>query len=138
MDILAPLKLGSSAAGRFARSSDANGTLLTEAVIISRGVCVQNPVTGTTLMIWRAPFACTVTNVRGHFKGGTSVIYNARKNQASNHLASNKTMSTADAWDDGGAVQNTAYAAGDDLEVMIVTVNGAVTEAAIQVDFTRP
>jgi hypothetical protein len=104
----------------------------------SLGATVMNPVTGTTLMIWRAPFACTVTNVRTHFKGGTSIVCNARKNQASNHLASNYTNSTANAWGDGGTVQNATYAAGDDLEIMFVTINGAVTEASIQVDFTRP
>ncbi len=102
------------------------------------GATVLSPTTGTTLMAWRAPFACTVTNVRCHFKGGTSVVYNARKNQLSNHLSVDQTASTANAWADGGAVQNTAYAAGDDLELMFVTINGAVTEATIQVDFTRP
>ncbi len=104
----------------------------------SRGGTVLNPVSGQNLMVWRAPFACTVTNVRSHFSGGTSIVYNARRNQASNHLSANQTNSTADAWADGGAVQNTAYAAGDDLELMIVTVNGAVAQASLQVDYTRP
>lgn len=133
------LRLGaSSTAGQFARASSTDGTIVLEVVPFSVPVTLLSPTTGTTVMAWRAPFACTVTNVRAHFKGGTSVVINARRNQASNHLASNFTQSTADAWGDGGTVQNTAYAAGDDLEVMFVTVNGAVTEATIQVDFTRP
>jgi uncharacterized protein YkvS len=106
-------------------------------VAFSVGTTILNPASSTTVMVWRAPFACTVTNVRAHFKGGTSVIYNARLNQTSNHLSSNATQSTANAWGDGGSVQNTAYAAGDDLELMFVTITGAVTEATIQVDFTR-
>jgi hypothetical protein len=106
--------------------------------VFTIGATILNPVTGTTIMVARLPFACTVTNVRCHFKGGTSVVYNAQKNQASTHLSSNQTNSTANAWADGGAVQNTGYSAGDDLELMFVTINGAVTEASIQVDFTRP
>lgn len=113
------------------------GTQLT-GLKFSKTVTVLSPATGTTIMTWRAEKACTVTNVRAHFKGGTSVVYNARKNQASNHLSSNQTASTANAWADGGSVQNTTYAAGDDLEVMFVTINGGVTEASIQVDFTYP
>lgn len=137
-DVLTTLQLGSSADDRFARSNGVSGGLVLEAIPISRGAVVTSPVTGLTLMIWRAPYACTITNVRGHFKGGTSVVYNARRNQSSNFLSSNKTMSTADSWDDGGTVQNTAIAAGDDIEIMIVTVTGAVTECIIQVDLTRP
>lgn len=103
----------------------------------SVGGTLTSPTTGTTLMVWRAPFACVVTNVRTHFKGGTSIVCNARKNQTSNHLASDYTNSSANAWGDGGAVQNIAYATGDDLEIMFVTINGSVTEASIQVDFVR-
>jgi hypothetical protein len=42
---------------------------------------------------------------------------------------------------DGGAVQNTAYAVGDYLEVRIKSVSVAgspPTQLVIQVDFTRP
>jgi hypothetical protein len=104
----------------------------------SRGGTILSPATGNNYMVWRAPFACTVTAVKAHYKGGTSVVINARRNQASAHLASNLLVNTANAWADGGAVQNTAYAAGDDLEIQAVTVTGAVTELAIQVDYTRP
>jgi hypothetical protein len=79
-----------------------------------------------------------VTNVRGYRVGGTGATINARHNGASNHLASALSLSSADTWLDGGAVQNTAYAAGDKLEIMIVTVAGSPTQVAIQVDFTKP
>lgn len=88
-------------------------------------------------MVWRAPFPCVVTNVRGHRKGGTGATVNARINQTSNHLSSALSLATADAWADGGAVQNATYVAGDDLEIMLVSITGAVTEIAIQVDFIR-
>lgn len=96
-----------------------------------------SPTSSTDIMVWRAPFSCTVTNVRSHFKGGTSIQYNARKNQASDHLSADATNSTANAWADGGAVQNTSYGVGDDLELSFGTVTGSVTEASIQVDFYR-
>jgi hypothetical protein len=79
-----------------------------------------------------------VTNVRGHRKGGTGATVNARINQTSNHLASDLSLAGADAWTDGGAVQNTAYAAGDDLEIMLVSVTGSVTEVTVSVDYTKP
>lgn len=88
-------------------------------------------------MVWRAPFACTVTNVRAHFDAGTSVTVNARVNQTSDFLSSDFTHSTANSWGDGGSVQNTSIAAGDDIEVELVGTSGAVTKANIQVDLTR-
>ncbi len=101
------------------------------------GVFVGAPPSNANRMVWRAPFACTVTNVRGHAKGGTNAVVNARLNQTSNFLSSSLTVSTMDAWADGGAVQNTAVAAGDDIEVMLVSTSGAITEVSIQVDLTR-
>jgi hypothetical protein len=137
----APIIVPAAGAGKLLES-DANGVGAWVARPFTVGGTLLSPATGTTVMAWRAPFACTVTAVRGHFKGGTSVVYNARKNQASNLLSANRTNSTADAWDDGTAggasLQNTAFAAGDDLEIMFVTITGAVTEASIQVEYTRP
>lgn len=103
----------------------------------SAGGVILSPAGALNVMVWRAPFACTVTNVRGHRIGGTGATINARKNQASDHLASALSLVTADLWTDGGAVQNATYAAGDDLEIMLVTIAGAVTQIAIQVDFRR-
>jgi hypothetical protein len=105
--------------------------------VFTVGGTLTNPATGTTIMVWRAPFGCVATDVRSHFKGGTSVVINAQKNQASKLLSSDHTNSTANAWDDTAVNQNQAFSAGDDLEIMFVTINGAVTEAAIQVDFVR-
>lgn len=129
--------LAGSAAGRFLRATSATAFAF-EAVPFSVGGVILDPTGARDVMVWRAPFACTVTNVRGHRKGGTGATVNARRNQTSDHLASALSLTTADAWADGGAVQNTAYAAGDDLEIRLASITGAVTEIAIQVDFTRP
>ncbi len=124
-------------AGRFFRETGA-ATFTFEAVGFARGGTILDPAGARTVMVWRAPFACTVTNVRGHRKGGTGATINARRNQASDHLAADLSLVTTDVWTDGGAVSNTAYAAGDDLEIALRSIAGSPTEIAIQVDFTRP
>jgi hypothetical protein len=106
--------------------------------ILSRGGTVLTPSGAINVIVWRAPFACTVTNVRGYRVGGTGATINARLNGSSNHLSSALSLTSADTWMDGGSVQNTAYAAGDKLEIMVVTVAGSPTQVAIQVDLTRP
>ena len=53
-------------------------------------------------------------------------------------MASALSLSSENTWMDGGAVQNTAYAAGDKLELMVVSTAGTVTQLGIQVNFTRP
>jgi hypothetical protein len=110
------------------------------ATTISRGGTVVSAAitAATNVIVWRAPFACTVTAVKGYRVGGTGATINARKNGASNHLSSALSLTSADTWMDGVAVSNTAYAAGDKLEIMVVTATGSPTQLAIQVDFTRP
>lgn len=106
-------------------------------VIFARGGTVLTPTAPLNIIVWRAPFACTVINVRGYRVGGTGATINARRNGASNHLAAAVSLAGADAWTDGGAVQNTAYVAGDKLEIMLVTATGSPTQLAVQVEFTR-
>lgn len=104
----------------------------------TRGGSVLNPTAAVNVYVWRAPFPCTVTNVRGIRRGGTGATVNARRNGSSNHLSSAVSLSSADTWTDGGSVQNTAYAVGDSLEIMVVSVTGSPTEVGVQVEFTRP
>lgn len=96
-----------------------------------------SPSTGNYI-VWDAPWACTVTNVRGYRVGGTTADINARQKGSDEHLSSDLTIASADTWTDGGAVQNTTYAAGDKLEMMITSVTGGPSQIAVQVDFTRP
>jgi hypothetical protein len=103
----------------------------------TRGGTILNPAAATWVNVWRAPWTCTVTAVKALRVGGTGMTINARKNGASNHLSSNLSVGSADTWTDGGAVQNTSYAAGDRLEIGVVTVTGSVTQAAILVEFVR-
>jgi hypothetical protein len=108
--------------------------------VISRGGTVEKSdgVTTGWRIVWRAPYDCTVTNVRGYRVGGTGATVNARKNGASNHLASDLSLTSADTWMDGGSVQNTAYAAGDKMEIGVQSAAGTPTQIAVQIDLTRP
>ena len=89
------------------------------------------------IIVWRAPFTCSATNVWGYRIGGTGAAINARKNGNLNLLASALSLSSAEVWMDGGAVQNENFAAGDKLEIMIVGTTDIVSQLAIQIDFSR-
>lgn len=140
--ILPPISID---AGGFAEYTDEGWTFYdaqgqkkwTYSTIESRGGTLLSPVGGENIHVWRAPYACTVTNVRGIRVGGSGATINARKNGASNHLSSALSVTSTDTWMDGGAVQNATYAAGDSLEIMVVTATGSPTQVAVQVDFRR-
>ena len=91
-----------------------------------------------TRPIWRAPFACTVTQVRGYVDTGTTTVINAGKGatSASDFCSSNITIDPADAWETGTVNQNTSISAGDTISVEIVTA-GTATQLTIQVELTR-
>jgi hypothetical protein len=113
-------------------------SVLQIAMPFARGGTVLLPLNASNIIVWRAPFSCTVTAVKGYVSVATGSTINARKNGTLTHLASDLTVSSADTWMDGGAVQNTAYAAGDKLEIMLTGIAGAPSEIAVQVEFTRP
>jgi len=106
----------------------------------NHGGVIVNPygiTAAINLFTWIAPYVCTVTAVKGYRVGGTGATINARKNGASNHLASSLSLTSADTVMDGGAVQNTSYQAGDKLEIMVVSAAGSPTQLGIIVYFTR-
>ena len=121
---------------RFLRATGAT-TFAFEDVPFARGGTVLSPI-AQNIIVWQARFPCTVTQVRGYRVGGTGATINARRNGASNHLSSALSLTSADTWMDGGAVQNTAYVADDKLEIMVVSVTGSPTQVGIQVNLTRP
>lgn len=101
------------------------------------GGALISPTGTVTPVIWRAPYACTVTNVRGFRDGGTGAVVNANRNALA-LLVANLSLTVADTWTDGGAVQNTAVVAGDLIQLNFVSFAGAPNYVAIQVDLTRP
>lgn len=121
--------------------SDANGNGTWQRPSFARGGTLVNTVDYLSAMnvpVWYATYACRVTNVRGYrVGGGATTSINARKNGASNHLATAKTLANPDTWYDAGAVQNTDYSIGDKLEIMMVVPGASASQIAIQVDFVR-
>lgn len=110
----------------------------THTVVFSRGgtIVKSDGVTAVDVVVWRAPVACTVTAVKGLRVAGTGVEVNALKN-ALTLLAANLSVTTADTWTDGGAVQNATFAAGDKLTIRVAAPAGTPTQVAVQVDFSR-
>lgn len=103
----------------------------------SVGGTILAPSGPATPVVWRAPHACTVTNVRGFRDGGTGATVNAL-NQGAALLASNLSLTSNDLWMDGGAVQNTAVAAGNSLQLNFASFTGGPNYVSIQIDLTRP
>ena len=124
-------------AGQFLRATAAT-TFAFQAITFSAGGTLINPTAAINVIVWRAPFACTVTKVQGYRVGGTGATVNARLNGSNNHLSSALSLTSADAWAGGGAVQNTAYAIDDKLEIMLISLAGGPTQIGIEVQFTRP
>jgi len=112
--------------------------ILILALPFARGGTLLTPTAPVNVIVWRAPFNCTATAVKGYVSGSTGTTINARRNGSLLLLASDLTVSAADTWMDGGAVQNTAFSTGDKLEIMFTSIGGAPSEAAVQVEFTRP
>jgi len=96
-------------------------------------------VSPATVVVWQAPYACTLTAMKGYRVGGTGATVNAYRNTTpTNVRSSNLSITSAATWMDGGALQNTAFAVGDSLLFGLVTVTGSVTQVTIQLNFTRP
>jgi hypothetical protein len=92
-----------------------------------------------TLAVWRAPFACTVIAIKGYRVGGSGATVQAYRGTTATPLRSAAlSVSSTSTWMDGGAVQNTVFAAGDGLLIAVVSATGSPTQVCCQVDFTRP
>lgn len=113
-------------------------SVLQIALPFARGGTVLSPQNPINITVWRAPFPCTVTAVKGYTLDATGTTVNARINGASTHLATDLTISSAGSWLDGGAVQNMAYTTGDRLEIMLTSIVGGPSQIAVQVEYTRP
>ena len=99
---------------------------------------LMGPAAPIDVTIWRAPWAATLTALHAYQVGGTTVNVNARLNGASEHLAADMAVA-AGAWVTAGALQNTAYVAGDSLEVRLkAALVGVPVQVAFQLEFTRP
>lgn len=120
-------------------SVDAAGVIICGGLIMPAAVTtfsrsgVFTPPSATTVVVWRAPKACTVIAVRGFRVGGSGATINAQKN-SSDLLATDLSLVTADSWLSGPGVQNESFSVGDTLKLEIASVAGSPTAVTIQVD----
>jgi hypothetical protein len=105
----------------------------------ARGGVVGSPTGASAWVVWRAPFACEVLNVRGYRVGGTGATINARRGSGpgDDHLASDLSLTSPNVWMDGGPVQNIVYAGGEEMWILITGITGTPDQVAIQVDLRR-
>lgn len=102
----------------------------------TKGFVFISPTGAGSAVIWRAPYACTVTHVRGYVVGGTSATINATHNGT--NLISNLLINTLATWEDGGAITGASFAAGDSLAAVIVAEVGSPNAVTVQIEFSRP
>jgi hypothetical protein len=106
------------------------------------GVCFLGPTNGNNSVsapAWRAPYNCTVTNVRGFMVGGNNCSINAQKDGG--NLVSSLAIPSGNAgvWQDAGAITGNAnVVAGNTITPILVSQNGNTASVTIQIDFTRP
>ena len=104
--------------------------------IFSKGGVVLSP-TPQTIVIWRAPFPCTVTAVKAYQDVGTGSVVTASDGPA-DLLHSDLAISSTATWQDGGPLAKTAVSAGDSIAIRVVSVSGSPNYLAIQVELTQP
>jgi hypothetical protein len=105
------------------------------------GGVLLDPTAARTIPVWKAPFACTLTEYAVRVVGGTNAVTNAQRDDGTpaDVLTGDLTTTPADGWETGtiaGAEDN--FSAGDKLLLEVVSVSGAVTEVAWTLTFTRP
>jgi hypothetical protein len=114
---------------------------LTRAILFSVPITLLSPTGAVNVEICRFAFPCVVKAVKGYRVGGTGATVNAGKGTTATPtnslLASDLSITSTETWMDGGAVQNTAFSAGDPLIAELTSVAGAPSQVAIQVDFSR-
>jgi hypothetical protein len=109
--------------------------VLTETDKFTAGGVILDPTGARDFTVWRAPFVCAVTNIKARRRGGTGATVNARRNALA-LLAADLSLTSVNTYMDGGSVQNASFAAGDELELRIISVTGA-SEISFVVEFIR-
>lgn len=104
------------------------------------GGVFKAPTGADDVLLWAATFACTVTAVQTWQDTGTGSVINAFSGSLAApvlFMVSDYTILAADTIEVGGAVQNTAVAAGDKIYARLTSVAGSPNEVGIQISLTR-
>jgi len=109
--------------------------------IFSKGATIADLTNTFTITgsyhVWRAPYSASVVALYAFKSGSNNVQVNARRSgsAATQHLATNLTVTNDNQWTSGGTVQNVNYAPGDGLEIII---SGSTQyQVSVQVDFIK-
>lgn len=103
--------------------------------IESKSAAVLSPTGAVDVIIWRAPFACTVTKIQAYTVGGTSTNVNALKNASA--LLASDLVSTAGSWVSTTTIQNASVSINDSITLQIISVSGTPTATTIQIECTQ-
>ena len=96
-----------------------------------------SPTGATTVIVWRATYACTVSGVYAICVGGTNVTFNASINGT--NVIADGTAAAGSGWVSGGAITGPSVVSpGDTIALLITGETGSPTYATAQVNFTRP
>ena len=108
---------------------------------ITKAISWKSVAAGDSAIVFRVPQSgMTCYMITATCLGGTSFIYNVTKNGGgTNLMAGNQTIAASSGtFSDVTSLQNnTALAIGDILRVTLRTVTGTVTEAYVQLNFTK-
>jgi hypothetical protein len=127
-------RLGTGGAAAATQVLAADQTWKYASRIIRAGANVPAPAGSKNWLVFRAPVAMTIDAIYAIHEGGTSCNVNVRKNGSSTLRSSDYTTTTS--WASFGTLQNNTLAAGDSLEVQIVSVSGSVNQVAVQIEGT--
>ena len=117
--------------------------------IFSKGGTFYDPlgIAGTaafsqSVVIWRAPYACTVTNVLGQRVTGSGAVINAWRTSGTvsgSIAATNITLNTASLWMSASSLNaaSTSFSIGDELDIMLVSSSGYPTQISVQIDLVK-
>jgi hypothetical protein len=119
------------------RPSDWNAD---HSVVFSVSAAIKAPAVDD-FFVWRAPYACTLMNLRAYQDVGSGSTINAFGGSLASPTlfrSSNYAITAADAVEDAGTLQNTNISAGDRIYFRVAGVAGSPNEIGIQLDLTRP
>ncbi len=107
---------------------------------VSMAGVFKAPTGADDVLVWLAPFACTLTAIKVWQDVGTGCHVNAFRGSLASpvlFLASDHTIAAADTVEDCGAVQNTTVAIDTKVYIRLVSVSGSPNEVGVQLNFTK-
>jgi hypothetical protein len=92
--------------------------------------------TASSLVIWRAPFACNASQICAYRVTGSTALINVKRN-GGNLLTASYTIANTGSWNVLTALQSSSFSIGDKLEITLISSSGYPTQVAIQIDMQR-